>query len=242
MVRLAQTEGCLRTVIQRMHIVIRGAVQGVGFRPFVYRLASGMKLPGWVLNSPQGVFIEVEGEKQALESFLFRLQDEKPAPSFIQSLEFSLLDPVYFKGFEIRTSEKAGAKNTLILPDIATCPECLAEILDPGNRRYRYPFTNCTHCGPRFTIIESLPYDRPNTTMKALLAAAEAVRSGGIVAVKGLGGFHLVADARSAQSVDALRLRKHREEKPFALMCPSIEQVRQICSVSPLEARLLSSP
>ena len=291
MVRLAQTEGCLRTVIQRMHIVIRGAVQGVGFRPFVYRLASGMKLPGWVLNSPQGVFIEVEGEKQALESFLFRLQDEKPAPSFIQSLEFSLLDPVYFKGFEIRTSEKAGVKNTLILPDIATCPECLAEILDPGNRRYRYPFTNCTHCGPRFTIIESLPYDRPNTTMKdfgmcadcraeysdphnrrfhaqpnacpacgpelelwdaagrvlsrrddALLAAAEAVRSGGIVAVKGLGGFHLVADARSAQSVDALRLRKHREEKPFALMCPSIEQVRQICSVSPLEARLLSSP
>ena len=173
MVRLAQTEGCLRTVIQRMHIVIRGAVQGVGFRPFVYRLASGMKLPGWVLNSPQGVFIEVEGEKQGLESFLLRLQKEKPAPSFIQSLEYSLLDPVFFKGFEIRSSELAGAKSALILPDIATCPECLAEIFDPGNRRFRYPFTNCTHCGPRFTIIESLPYDRPNTSMKSFEMCAD---------------------------------------------------------------------
>src|SRR5512139_2227970 len=128
MVRLAQTEGCLRTVIQRMHVVIRGAVQGVGFRPFVYRLASEMNLPGWVLNSPQGVFVEVEGERPQLESFLFRLQEEKPSPSFIQSLEFSLLDPVHFNGFEIRSSEMAGAKSVLILPDIATCPECLSEI------------------------------------------------------------------------------------------------------------------
>ena len=278
-------------MIQRMHVVIRGAVQGVGFRPFVYRLASEMHLPGWVLNSPQGVFIEVEGERPHLESFLFRLQEEKPAPSFIQSLEFSLLDPAFFKDFEIRSSELAGAKSALILPDIATCPVCCAEIFDPKNRRYRYPFTNCTHCGPRFTIIESLPYDRPNTSMKsfamcadcraeyedprnrrfhaqpnacpdcgpqlelwdpagrvllmkedALLAAVEAVRSGKIVAVKGLGGFHLITDARSPQSVDILRARKQREEKPFALMCSSLEQIRQICSVSPLESRLLASP
>lgn len=291
MVQLAQAKGCIGTVIQRMHVVIRGAVQGVGFRPFVYRLASEMALPGWVQNSPQGVFIEVEGEQHALQSFLIRLQEQKPAPSFIHSLEFSLLDPVCFKGFEIRSSETAGAKSALILPDIATCRECLAEILDPGNRRYRYPFTNCTHCGPRFTIIESLPYDRPNTSMKsfemcpdclaeyedpgnrrfhaqpnacavcgpelqlwdpegrvlskredALLAAAGAVRSGKIVAVKGLGGFHLLADARSFQAVETLRLRKHREEKPFALMCSSLDQVSTICTVSPLEARLLISP
>ncbi len=291
MVQLAKAEGCTRTVIQRMRIIIQGAVQGVGFRPFIFKLASAMNLPGWVLNSPQGVIIEVEGEKQELESFLFRLQEEKPAPSFIQSLEFSFLDPVFFDCFEIRRSDLTGVASALILPDISTCPECLAEVFDPGNRRYRYPFTNCTLCGPRFTIIESVPYDRPNTSMRsfkmcgrcsaeyedpqnrrfhaqpnacpecgpslelwdpagrvlsrqddALLATAEAVRRGRIVAVKGLGGFHLIADAQSAQSVATLRLRKHREEKPFALMCSSLEQIRQLCSVSALEARLLASP
>jgi hydrogenase maturation protein HypF len=291
MVRLAQEEGCLKTVIQRMHIAIRGAVQGVGFRPFIYRLASELKLPGWVLNSPQGVFIEVEGEKRDLESFLFRLQEEKPKLSFIQSLEHSYLDPVHFNGFEIRSSELSGAKSALILPDIATCPDCLSEVFSPDNRRYRYPFTNCTHCGPRFTIVESLPYDRPNTSMRsfamcpdcrfeyenpqdrrfhaqpnacpvcgpalelwnpsgslissrdsALLEAAEAVREGKIIAIKGLGGFHLVADARNTRAVDTLRQRKHREEKPFALMYPSLEQIREECRISPLEARLLSSP
>lgn len=278
-------------MIQRMHIVIRGAVQGVGFRPFVYRLASEMHLPGWVLNSPEGVFLEVEGEKEELDTFLLRLQQEKPPPSFIQSLEYFLLDPVNFTGFEIKDSQQAGIKSTLILPDIATCPECLNEVFDPGNRRFRYPFTNCTHCGPRFTIIESLPYDRPNTSMKsfemcpdcrleyedpqnrrfhaqpnacpacgpqlelwdrtgrvlfrkndALIEAAERIRKGGILAVKGLGGFHLVADARDPEAVGELRRRKHREEKPFALMCPSLEQIHQLCIVSPLEARLLTSP
>jgi hydrogenase maturation protein HypF len=250
-----------------------------------------MKLPGWVLNSPQGVFIEVEGEKGDLEAFLFRLQNEKPAPSFIQSLEFSLLDPVCFSGFEIRSSEQAGPKSALILPDIATCAECLEEVLDPANRRYRYPFTNCTHCGPRFTIIESLPYDRPNTSMKcfemcpdcrreyenpkdrrfhaqpnacpvcgpalqlldplakvlstrdeSLKEAAKALKDGQIIAIKSLGGFHLAVDARNTQSIETLRLRKHREEKPFALMFPSLEHIRAECCVSPLEARLLGSP
>jgi hydrogenase maturation protein HypF len=290
MVRLAKKEGCLSTVNQRMHIAIRGAVQGVGFRPFVYRLATEMKLPGWVLNSPQGVFIEVEGEKEDLNSFLLRLQEEKPEPSFIQSLEFSLLDPLHFTCFEIRSSETEGTKSAIILPDIATCRECLAEVLAPDNRRYRYPFTNCTHCGPRFTIIESLPYDRPNTSMKifemctdcrkeyenprdrrfhaqpnacpvcgpklqlwnasgkllssedeALLGAAGAVREGKIVAVKGLGGFHLIADARNGDAVAALRFRKHREEKPFALMYASLEKIQEDCLVSPMEARLLGS-
>ena len=114
----------------------------------------------------EGVFIEVQGERELLETFLLRLQAEKPARSFIQSLEFSYLDPVEFHGFEIRASSDGGARNALVLPDIATCPDCLADILDPANRRYRYPFTNCTNCGPRFTIIESLPYDRGNTSMK----------------------------------------------------------------------------
>jgi hydrogenase maturation protein HypF len=273
-----------------MHIAIQGAVQGVGFRPFIYRLASEMNLPGWVLNSAQGVIIEVEGETADLNSFLLRISKEKPAHSFIQSLEYSFLDPVRFTNFEIRISDNTGGISTLMLPDIATCDACLAEILDPNNRRYRYPFTNCTHCGPRFTIIEALPYDRPNTSMKsftlcpdcreeyenpknrrfhaqpnacsvcgpelqlwdpagkvlsirndALLKAAEAICSGKILAIKGLGGFHLMADARNAVAVDLLRARKHREEKPFALMYPDIEQIEKDCKVSQLEARLLSA-
>jgi hydrogenase maturation protein HypF len=273
-----------------MHITIRGAVQGVGFRPFVYRLALEMKLPGWVLNSPQGVFIEVEGEKPELDSFLIRIQSEKPALSFIQSLEHFFLDPLHFSGFEIRSSEQSGTKSALILPDIATCEACLSEVLDSGNRRYRYPFTNCTHCGPRFTIIESLPYDRPNTSMKsftmcrdcldeyenpndrrfhaqpnacpacgpqlqlwnhsgkvlstgddALLIATEKIKEGKIIALKGLGGFHLIADARNPDAVETLRIRKHREEKPFALMYPSLDCIRMDCNVSQLEARLLAS-
>jgi hydrogenase maturation protein HypF len=291
MVQLAQGKGCLKPVIRRMHIVLRGAVQGVGFRPFVYRLASEMKLPGWVRNSPQGVFLEVEGTAADLETFLLRIQNEKPSPSSIQSLEYSYLDPIHFTGFEIKSSAQDGILSALVLPDIATCGECLSEVLDPVNRRYRYPFTNCTNCGPRFSIIESLPYDRPNTSMKsfqmcvecrkeyedpknrrfhaqpnacpacgpklslwnsagealssgdeALLAAAAAVRAGKIVALKGLGGFLLLADAGNTQAIATLRNRKHREEKPFALMYPSIESIRADCEVSPLEARLLKSP
>lgn len=276
---------------QRLRIVVRGAVQGVGFRPFVYRLATELKLPGWVLNSSQGVFIEVEGAKGLLDRFLLRIDREKPPRSFIQSLESSFLDPVSFVGFEIRESESEGTKSALILPDIATCPECRGEIHDPSNRRYLYPFTNCTNCGPRFSIIESLPYDRPNTSMKnfpmcpecqreyedpfdrrfhaqpnacphcgphlelwnvegtalaihhdALAKTAEALRRGKVVTVKGLGGFHLMVDARNDDAVQRLRERKHREEKPFALMFPSLESIRAECVVSELEERLLLSP
>lgn len=275
----------------RLKVTIHGAVQGVGFRPFVYRLATELKLAGWVLNSAQGVFIETEGPKEQLEEFLRRLERDKPPRAFIQSLESVWLDPVGYTAFEIRHSDESGQKTAFILPDIATCPDCLREIFDPNDRRYRYPFTNCTNCGPRFSIIEALPYDRPNTTMKifkmcpdcqaeyedpsnrrfhaqpnacpvcgphlelwdrqgrvlaqhddALLQAAEAIRQGQIIAVKGLGGFHLICDARNDDAVQELRKRKHREEKPFALMYPSLELITAHCEVSELEERLLTSP
>lgn len=277
--------------IQRLRLVIRGAVQGVGFRPFVYRLATEIGLRGWVLNSAQGVFIELEGEQPLLQQFVKRLHAEMPPRASIQSLEQSVLEPVGYRTFEIRHSEEAGEKSALILPDIATCPDCLREILDPTNRRYRYPFTNCTHCGPRYSIIESLPYDRPNTTMRAftmcgrcreeyenpldrrfhaqpnacpecgphlelwdergnvlasheeaLRRAEDAIREGHIVAVKGLGGFHLVVDARNDTAVRRLRQRKRREEKPFALMYPTLQMVKAHCLVDEAEERVLGSP
>ncbi len=284
----------------RLKIAVRGAVQGVGFRPFVFRLAEELKLAGRVGNSPQGVLIEAEGPRDALEKFLLRLETEKPPRSFIQSLESSWLDKVGFKRFEIRASETSGGKSALVLPDIATCPDCLREIFDPSNRRHLYPLTNCTNCGPRFSIIEALPYDRANTSMKkfamcplcqaeyddprdrrfhaqpnacpacgprleslecgdmsplskrehvsalqnndALRAAAQAIRAGRIAAIKGIGGFHLMVDARNEAAVKRLRERKHREEKPFALMFQSLESVTAVCEVSPLEERLLRSP
>jgi len=284
--KAGQTSQCTR-----LKLSVRGAVQGVGFRPFVFRLATELHLSGWVNNSPQGVFIEVEGSRAALEQFFLRLETDKPPRSFIQSLEASWLDAIGYKKFEIRPSETGGNKTALVLPDIATCPDCLREIFDPANRRYRYPFTNCTNCGPRFSIIESLPYDRANTSMKAftmcsqcraeyddprdrrfhaqpnacpvcgpqlelwnqtgkvlskldeaLIAAADAIRHGQIVAVKGLGGFHLMVDARNEDAVRLLRERRHREEKPLAMMFSSLESVKNVCEVSPLEERLLRSP
>lgn len=275
----------------RLRVVIHGAVQGVGFRPFVYRLATEMGLVGWVSNSMQGVFIEVEGAKAALETFLLRLGSEKPPLSYIQSLEPCFLDRHGYTAFEIRKSEDAGNVTSLVLPDIATCPDCRSEIFDPSNRRYLYPFTNCTRCGPRFTIIETLPYDRANTTMKAfvmcdecwaeynhpldrrfhaqpnacpccgphlelwdargrvlasdheaLLQATQVLRSGSITAVKGLGGFHLMVDARQEESVLRLRKLKGREQKPFALMYPSLDCIKRDCELSEMEQRLLLSP
>ena len=277
----------------RVRVALRGAVQGVGFRPFVHRLATELGLTGWVNNSPQGVMVEVESRRAVLEQFLNRLQTEKPPSSFIQGLETTWLDATGFSAFEIRASDTQGDKSTLVLSDIATCPDCLRELLDPRNRRFRYPFINCTHCGPRFSIIESLPYDRANTTMKrfamcpdcqseydnprdrrfhaqpnacpvcgpqvefwrggdpepevltggneALLLAAAAIRDGKIVAVKGLGGFHLLVDARREDAVRRLRERKQREEKPFALLFPTLAVARQVCIISPLEERLLNS-
>ncbi|MFI5184947.1 MAG: acylphosphatase, partial [Vicinamibacteria bacterium] len=151
---------------ERLKMEIRGAVQGVGFRPFVYRLATGLGLSGWVLNDIRGVFLEVEGDPERLSAFRKRLRVETPPRAQIQDLIESWLDPIGDEGFRIRTSEAKGTKTVLVLPDIATCQDCLAEILDPGDRRFRYPFANCTNCGPRFTIVRDLPYDRPNTTMR----------------------------------------------------------------------------
>ena len=149
----------------KLKITIRGVVQGVGFRPFVYRLASEMHIKGWIINSSQGVFIEAESDKATLENFSERIRTERPANSYIQSFESSWLDAEGFMEFEIRESKEQGSKTALVLPDISTCPDCLEEIFDPNNRRYLYPFTNCTNCGPRFSIIADLPYDRCNTTM-----------------------------------------------------------------------------
>src|SRR3972149_508661 len=238
----------------------RGAVEGVGFRPFVYRLATDLGLVGWGSNTAQGVFIEVEGGPAPLEGSPRRLEQERPPRAALTSLETVLLEAAGFSTFEIRASDANGAKTTLMLPDIATCPDCLREIFDPADRRFGYPFTNCPNCGPRFSIIEALPYDRPNTTMRhfemcvdcraeyenpldrrfhaqpppcppcgprlalwdraatvlatddeALRRAADAIREGAIVAVKGLGGFQLLADARNGDAGRELRRRKHRE-------------------------------
>ena len=276
---------------ERLKVIIRGAVQGVGFRPFVYRLATEMNLKGYVLNSSKGVFIEVEGESDLLKNFLLRLEKEKPSISIIQSLEYQILDLLGYTDFEIRKSEKEEETSALILPDIATCKDCLQELFDPNDRRYLYPFINCTNCGPRFTIIEMLPYDRPRTSMKnfqmcpdcekeyhnpedrrfhaqpiacpvcgphielwdfngesiaekedAIYLTIDLINQGKILAIKGLGGFHLVVNAVDDNAVRELRKRKHREEKPFALMFPDIEQIKQVCEVNELEERLLLSP
>ena len=275
----------------RVKLALRGAVQGVGFRPFVHRLANELAVTGWVNNSPQGVFVEAESPRLALEQFVRRLESEKPPHSFIQSLEMTWHDAVGFNKFEIRPSEISGEKIALVLPDLVTCPDCLREIGNPANRRYRYPFTNCTNCGPRFSLINALPYDRANTSMgkfamcpacraeyenprdrrfhaqpnacpvcgpqlefwnadgeavfggnDALRAAANAIRRGKIIAIKGIGGFHLLADARNENVVRRLRVRKSREDKPLALMLPSVVSVKTICKVSRCEERLLRSP
>ena len=276
---------------RRLRARICGAVQGVGFRPFIYRLASELRLNGWVNNSVEGVFLEVEGSEAALSSFSQRLEKEKPPHSFIQSVEFKSLDPIGYEGFLIRKSSVNGAKTAVVLPDMAVCDDCLREVFDPANRRFLYPFTNCTNCGPRYSIILSLPYDRPNTTMRrfamcadctaeynnpadrrfhaqpnacpkcgphlelwdaggsqlasgseALQGAVRAIREGRIAAVKGLGGFHLMVDAANGKAIHELRRRKHREEKPFALMVPSLQWAENICELSEAERSILNSP
>lgn len=274
----------------RQRLVIQGAVQGVGFRPFVYRLATELGLAGSVCNSPEGAAVELEGLPARIEQFQARLQQELPRPAQILGLRSTPLPPAGDTAFLIRTSESAGRPRVSLLPDLATCSDCLEELFDPRNRRYRYPFTNCTRCGPRFTIVSSLPYDRANTSMErftmcrrcraeyedpadrrfhaqpnacpdcgprlelwdqgghrlsdddeAVQAAAAAIRRGEIVAVKGLGGFHLMAAASCEGAVRELRRRKRRETKPFALMAPSLEWVRTQCEVGPCEADLLQS-
>lgn len=274
----------------RLKVNITGLVQGVGFRPFVFRLAEELGLKGYVLNDTSGVLIEAEGEKEKLDGFLIRVEKEKPELSRIYSLRHAFLEEAGFEKFEIRESREAGEKNALILPDITVCEECLDEITDPKDRRFLYPFTNCTNCGPRFTIINSLPYDRKNTSMKtfrmcadcdkeyhlpqdrrfhaqpnacdacgpwislydcdgklicereeSLEKAVHLLRKGYIVAVKGIGGYHLVCDATSEETVSRLRKRKHREEKPMAVMFPDPDMIKKEVYLGVLEERAVNS-
>ncbi|GAB6065722.1 carbamoyltransferase HypF [Aquifex pyrophilus] len=277
--------------MRRARVKLKGAVQGVGFRPFVYRIAKELGLKGYVINDSRGVEIEVEGEEELLHKFLLRLSKEKPPLARIYSREVLFLEPIGYKDFEIRKSNEEGEKEVLILPDISTCEDCLRELFDPKDRRYRYPFINCTNCGPRFTIIEKLPYDRKNTTMKvfkmceecereyknpldrrfhaqpnacpkcgphvtlydnegnliarreeALEKLVRLIREGKIVAVKGIGGFHLVCDATNEEAVRELRKRKRRKEKPFAVMFRDLKQVEEYANPTELEKALLLSP
>ena len=266
-----------KPTMQRLRITLRGAVQGVGFRPFVYRLATEMSLTGWVLNSSAGLVVEVEGPTEQLNRFVQRLEQERPRASVVSVRESAWLVAEGATHFEIRASDHDSGKTVDVLPDLATCSDCREELFDPENRRFEYPFTNCTNCGPRYTIVVDIPYDRPHTSMRdfvfcprcreeyenpanrrfhaqpnacpvcgprldgTLGDTVEALRQGKIVALKGIGGFQLLVDARNPEAVARLRERKHREEKPFALMMPSLEVVRTYCEVSPAEVELLES-
>jgi hydrogenase maturation protein HypF len=252
-------------------------VQGVGFRPFVYRLATEMSLTGSVLNSSSGLVVEVEGPADQLCRFEERLEKERPHASVVAVHKSASIPPQGSTRFEIHQSDIESGKSVSVSPDLATCPDCLAELFDPANRRHLYPFTNCTNCGPRYTIIVDIPYDRPNTTMNDFVLCsacreeyenpanrrfhaqpnacpdcgpqldgtvqdvAAALLRGEIVALKGIGGFQLLVDARQPAAVARLRQRKHRKEKPFALMMPSLEAAHQYCEISPAEVELLES-
>ena len=262
--------------VERRRFRARGVVQGVGFRPFVHRLASAHRLGGFVLNDGEGVVIEAEGPGAELDAFAVDLVDAAPGLAHVDALVAELVAPQGDREFAIRASSGgAVSAAAAIPPDIATCDDCLRELFDPGDRRFRYPFLNCTQCGPRLTIVESVPYDRARTTMASfelcadcrreyedpsnrrfhaepvacpacgpqlsmpLAEAVELLRGGGILAVKGLGGYHLACDAENEQAVARLRARKHREEKPFALMSGD---PAALCLVEPEEWELLRSP
>ena len=275
----------------RLRIAVEGIVQGVGFRPCVYRLAMARGLTGWVRNRPEGVELEVQGPEAVAWDFLRALRAEVPPPARVDRLTSAALPELPEEAaFEIRTSGAGADVRPVVPPDLATCPECAREVATPGERRHRYPFTNCTYCGPRYSLIEGLPYDRSRTSMKgfplcpdcareyrdpldrrfhaqpvacpscgpqlrliapdgtpraereaALQAAAELLRHGGVLAIKGLGGYQLMVDAASEAAVRCLRARKRREEKPFAVMFPDLETLRGACEADEAEAMLLQS-
>jgi hydrogenase maturation protein HypF len=275
----------------RLRLEIRGAVQGVGFRPHAYRLARELELGGWVSNGNDGVVLEVEGPRPAIDRFDARLLAELPPAAVVQTAERRWRPPEGERAFRIVASDSTAAKSAVVLPDLATCPDCLRELLDPADRRYLYPFTNCTNCGPRFTILHDLPYDRARTTMRAfemcpacraeyenpldrrfhaqpvacpdcgpqlrltdaagtalaerdaaLAAAAAALGRGEIVALKGLGGFQLLVDARDEAAVARLRARKRRPSKPLAVLVADLDAAREIATLSSDESALLAGP
>ena len=273
--------------IQRHRILVNGIVQGVGFRPFTHKLANECALVGFVCNSPNGVIVEVEGLPDKLTTFHHRLYAEAPSLAKIFSLDRTEILPVGEIEFIIGDSVLSARSSTFISPDIGICHDCLQELFDPNDRRYRYPFINCTNCGPRYTIVSGIPYDRPNTSMNVfpmcsdcedeyydpanrrfhaqpnacpvcgpqlsltdstgqklsasdpITAAVENLKQGKILAIRGLGGFHLVVDAHDDDAVLELRRRKGRAEKPFALMAPDIESIHKFCLISDQEQELL---
>jgi hydrogenase maturation protein HypF len=274
--------------VVRVHLRVRGIVQGVGFRPRVYSLATELGLTGFVLNDSEGVSIEVEGPVESVQEFGRRLRADPPTLAVIETVDEQAMPAAGAPSFEIRISDGAGESRAPVSPDVATCDECLQEIETPGARRFRYPFTNCTNCGPRFTITTGIPYDRRNTTMKAfemcpacaaeyedpsdrrfhaqpiacpdcgphlelrardetlvaedaLAAAVELLQGGGIIAVKGLGGYHLACDATDDRAVAELRRRKQREEKPLAVMVLDVAAARALVEMSPEEEAVLAS-
>ena len=292
----------------RMKITLNGVVQGVGFRPFVYRLANFLGLKGYIFNSTQGVVIEIQGERSSTKEFLHRLKKDAPPISFITNEEVEILPEKKFHKFEIRDSRRESEKNILVSPDIATCNKCFQELFDTADRRFHYPFINCTDCGPRFTIIQDLPYDRPRTTMqkfkmctncqgeyenpmtrryhaqpnacpkcgptvtlisggkpprfasqneagggsnlsrfrhrgeRAVFQAAALIEKGYILAVKGIGGYHLICDAQNSASVKKLRERKKRPFKPFAIMSLDINKIARYCHINNDDKKLLEDP
>jgi hydrogenase maturation protein HypF len=272
-----------------MAIRVDGIVQGVGFRPFVYTLATGLGLTGHVGNDADGVFAEIEGPAAAVSKFLLALERDAPPLARIERVTATPMTPRGSRSFAIAASGPAGQPNTLVSADTATCADCLRELVDPADRRFGYPFINCTNCGPRFTIIRDVPYDRPRTTMAdfelcglcageyhdpanrrfhaqpaccpacgprltlldpagnalpggPLARTAELLRQGQVLAIKGLGGYHLAADAACEQAVAALRARKHREDKPFAVMVADLATARRLCELDDAAADLLTSP
>jgi hydrogenase maturation protein HypF len=264
-------------------------VQGVGFRPFVFRLACANTLNGWVLNAEEGVEIHLEGAETGMEAFLRDLKAQPPPAASIAEIDVRPAEPAGLQGFTIRTSQRRERPTVRISPDQPVCDDCLRELFDPADQRYWYPYINCTNCGPRYTVVLALPYDRPNTTMKDWLLddycaaeysnpgnrrfhaqpvacpacgpsyylyshnetagasedcirrAAEILNAGAILAVKGLGGYHLACDARNPAAVGALRDRKYRKEKPFALMVRNIEMARTLVELSSEAEALLTS-
>jgi len=279
-------------MLERREVAVRGIVQGVGFRPFIYTLARRHGLTGWVRNDAEGVYIEAEGPPRALNLFLRGITDEAPPLAVVEAVSWRPLMASGEEGFRIEESREGAQRRALISPDVATCDACLRELFDPSDRRYHYPFINCTNCGPRFTITRAVPYDRAMTTMAGftlcpacqqeyddpadrrfhaqpnacpvcgprvrlldaaghelhanaedpIARTAELLRGGAIVAVKGLGGYHLACDPFNHEAVGALRGRKARQDKPFALMARDLDQARALCRVGPEEAALLSAP
>jgi hydrogenase maturation protein HypF len=279
----------VNSVFAGLRIYIRGIVQGVGFRPFIFKLATRHQLTGWVRNTSSGVEIEVNGPDEEIQAFLAEISSEKPPLARIDQVETRLCEPDGYTSFEIQASQAQEGQFIPISPDVSICEDCQRELFDPQDRRYRYPFINCTNCGPRFTIIKDIPYDRPNTTMagfelcgdcqaeyedpkdrrfhaqpvacpecgpqlsfvseggalaskeEALQMARRWLKQGKILAIKGLGGYHLACDPTHQAAVSELRLRKKRSDKPFALMAFNLAAVERHCFVSQTEAGLLQS-